>query len=163
MHVMTRHFGTFGILLAGLLQAGVAVASTDPSTASCEDATIAGESYRDPATGAFIGAGSLGLNGIATPIKWVSVITSADSAPDGTLTLGSSHHITGSGIDLTTSDVVTAVPTDVPGNYVFSSHLTIVSGVGRIKKGFLDVHGRVDLIVGHVILDSSSGSLCPQP
>jgi hypothetical protein len=156
-----RHgLGAGGFLALGFLQPGIAAASAAESDAVCQEAAITGESWVDSATGAFIGSGALALDGIVTGIQWVSVITSTESAPDGTLTLTSSHHITGNGIDFTTSDVVTAVPTDVSGVDVFSSHLTLVSGVGRVKHGFLDVHGRVDFSHGHVIVESSSGSLC---
>jgi hypothetical protein len=147
------------LLAAALLHPAVAAASDG----DCREATLAGTSQADPATGAFVGGGTLGLDGKDLDVDWVSVITGEDVAPDGTLTLTSSHHVTstqGNDIDFTTSDVVVAVPTNVSGRYVFTNHLNVVSGSGRVRAGFLDVKGRVDLIAGSVVLDSSSGSLC---
>jgi hypothetical protein len=56
--------------------------------------------------------------------------------------------------------VITSVVANPDGHYVFSSHLALATGAGRIHSGFLDVIGRVDLIAGHVQIDSSQGSLC---
>jgi hypothetical protein len=146
------------VLALGLLQPAVAAADAG----GCQDATISGQSQAD-ATGAFIGAGKLGLDGKILPIQWVSTIK-GNTVVNGNLTLFSSHHVTDSqSIDFTTSDVVTLYPTGGPEQYTFSSHLTVIAGVGRIHRGFLDVTGRVDLNLGTVMLDSSSGSLCAQP
>jgi hypothetical protein len=153
--------------LIGLCFATTMFAAT-PSHADaggCAAAAITGESQAD-ASGAFVGSGTLAIGNTIDAIDWVSVITSFVVNPDGTLTLGSSHHITShanSSVDFTTEDQVSAVPTDVPGQYVFSSHLVVQTGVGRIHSGFLDVLGRVDLVAGHVQIDSSLGSLCAAP
>jgi hypothetical protein len=139
----------------------VAGADFDPG---CKQGTITGESNVDPNSGNFIGAGTLGFDGLSFDIQWVSSISSETADQNGTLTLHSSHHITnGQQIDFKTSDLVTATPTGTPGLYDFTSHLDVVSGIGRVHSGYLDVHGTVDLIQGHVALNSSSGSLCPQP
>lgn len=132
----------------------------------CKASAITGTSDIDPATGAFVGGGTLVLDGHVNQIRWVSVILSASVAANGTLTLTGSHQISSSdsgSIDLKTLDVVTAVPTDVPGRYVFNSHLAVQDGHGHLKGGFLDVTGRVDLVVGHVEIDSSNGDLCAGP
>jgi hypothetical protein len=159
-HAFVRNCLAASVLLStSLLQPAVASASSD----GCHAATLSGTSQMDPATGAFVGGGTLALDQANVDVNWVSVITGEEVAPDGTLTLHSSHHITsvrGTDIDFTTSDLIIAVPTSVAGRYVFTNHLTIVSGSGRIARGSLDVKGRVDLIAGSVVLDSSSGSLC---
>lgn len=161
--VLVRHCLTAcSLLILGLLQHGVASAAAG----GCRDATLSGTSQMDPATGAFVGGGILALNKQNIDVNWVSVITGEEVAPDGTLTLQSSHHIssaTGNDIDFTTSDLVIAVPTGVPGKYVFTNDLTVVSGQGQVQQGFMHVQGRVDLIQGSVVLDSSSGSLCAKP
>jgi hypothetical protein len=129
----------------------------------CKAAQMTGESHVDPATGAFHGVGTMVLGANVLPITWVSVVMAVTGNADGTLALVSSHHIMSDGdggIDLTTADAVSAVPTGVAGEYVFSSHLIITSGRGRLKSGWLDVTGRVNLVSGDVILDGSEGSLC---
>jgi hypothetical protein len=132
----------------------------------CEPATIAGQSHVDPATGAFLGTGILGLGGSQIAIDWVSTIATIVENPDGSLALTGSHHIVSSGnasVDFTTTDTVSAIPTEIPGRYVFTSVLLVDGGRGRVKSGRLDVTGRVDLIAGDVILDGSSGTLCAAP
>jgi hypothetical protein len=149
------------VLAFGLLGAGTSHADTDQPV-GCKDATITGASQAD-ATGAFLGTGKLGLDGNVVPITWVSVIKTFLQNSDGTLTLTSSHHITSStnsSIDFTTTDAVAAQPTDTPGVYTFLSHLTVESGKGPVKTGFLDVNGHVDLVHGTVRIDSSSGNVC---
>jgi len=162
-HAFVRHcLAACSLLTLCLLQHGIASAAPG----GCHDATLSGKSQMDPASGAFVGGGILTLDAQSIDVNWVSVITGEAVAADGTLTLQSSHHITsaaGSDVDFTTSDLVIAVPTDVPGKYLFTNHLTIVSGRGQVQQGSLDVAGRVDLIQGSVVLDSSSGSLCPKP
>jgi hypothetical protein len=155
-------------MIAGLVAATMlhsAAGRADSSAAAgCKPAVLTGESQRD-ATGAFVGGGTLSLDGQVQDVSWVSVILSASSNADGTLALVGSHHITGENgsVDFTTLDAVSAVPTNVSGTYTFSSHLDIQSGSGRINSGFLNVTGTVDLVGGHVIVISSTGSLCPKP
>lgn len=159
---MSKMMSSVGASLV-LLMFAAATSRADPS--GCTPATITGESQAN-ASGAFVGSGSLGIGKTVERIEWVSVITSFVANPDGTLTLGSSHHITSSedsSVDFTTTDHVSAVPTGVPGQYTFASHLTVAAGVGRVQSGFLDVLGHVDLIAGHVVIDSSQGSLCAAP
>jgi hypothetical protein len=159
---MSESMKLIGVSVAVTMLAASPV-HADPG--GCQAATITGESQAD-ASGAFVGSGTLGIGRTVQSIDWVSVITSFVANSDGTLTLGSSHHITSSrdaSVDLTTEDHVSAVPTEVPGQYVFSSHLVVTTGVGRVQAGFLDVIGRVDLVAGHVVIDSSQGSLCAAP
>ena len=120
------------------------------------------QSQRDPATGAFLGEGTIILGGHVNEVAWESVVTAVLPGADGSLALTSSHHIwnEGGSIDFTTEDAVLAIPTSVPGEYTFTSHLDVRDGEGRVKEGFIVVEGWVDLVRGQVVLGPSSGVLC---
>jgi hypothetical protein len=156
--------------LAALI-AGAALLHSTPgradsnSAGGCQTAVLTGASQVDPATSAFVGGGTLTLGDDVQDVTWVSTIQSSVANPDGTLALTSSHHITSENgsVDFTTLDAVSAIPTDIPGTYTFASHLLVQTGSGHIKSGSLNVIGRVDLVHGHVVVDSSSGTLCAKP
>jgi hypothetical protein len=139
------------------------IVRADEASDDCLPATLSGESDIDPSSGAFVGVGNLGIGNARMPVDWVSTISSFVTNVDGTLSITSSHHITsttGNSIDFTTTDNISAVPTDVAGVYLFTSSLTVEAGHGRVRGGYLNVTGQVDLVHGHVALTSSNGNLC---
>jgi hypothetical protein len=128
----------------------------------CKPATLDGASTSDDGA-TFEGEGALGLGAQTFPVTWTSTITSTVQNEDGSLALTGSHHIEGANasIDFTTSDAVLATPTAVPGVFDFTNRLTVVdAATGRVRGGFLDVVGTVNLLSGEVQLTSSSGELC---
>src|SRR5262245_19548814 len=102
-----RWIAACALVAFGLLCPATGHADVEPP-AGCKAATLTGESRVDPATGAFVGAGNLGLDH-AIAVQWVSVISSFVVNADGTLAITSSHHITsttGDSIDVTTADSI---------------------------------------------------------
>ena len=82
----TTFFASPILFCAALVLAGHST-NASARAGGCHDSEITGQSQRDPATGAFLGEGTIILGGHVNEVAWESVVTAVLPGADGSLAL----------------------------------------------------------------------------